>query len=433
MLLILVDEITERISYTIDFIFSSRSVEFRFITSVEEFESDEKGIRLNYSTHETKGGRTIRPANIMSQKGFSEIFVDNVKYEGVECLSFNGETDIVASVFFVLTRYEEYDQTKQDQYGRFPYKESILKEFKWIEMAVCDRWSRHLIELLDKDLYLDAVLRSSLTTEGRKFIPSFDIDNVFAYQYKKGVRKFLSVSKDLFNADKKRLSERREVNSGTIKDPYDTYDKIIEVSKTYPDSRIFWLTGSNGEKDRNLSLDVPEHIDLIKKMSAHIKLGLHPTFASFKTKGVIRKEKELLEKISGQNITSSRQHFLRFRLPDTFEELIRAGITDEYSMGFAEQVGFRCGTARPHKWFNIKTNEKTDLTVHPFIYMDGSFREYMKITIEESKVKVGELYKEVKHTGGDFVFIWHNETIGDYNNWKGWSALLDHTLNIPNE
>ena len=98
-------------------------------------------------------------------------------------------------------------------------------------------------------------------------------------------------------------------------------------------------------------------------------------------------------------------------------------------MGFAEHVGFRCGTGRAHFWFDLKLNTMTNLTIHPFAYMDGTLHEYMKLTIEESKTKIDQLREELRTFGGDFVFIWHNETIGDYGKWNGWSAVLDYTIN----
>ena len=108
------------------------------------------------------------------------------------------------------------------------------------------------------------------------------------------------------------------------------------------------------------------------------------------------------------------------------------GFVHEYSMGFAEHVGFRSGTARSHNWFDLLSNQSTDLIIHPFAYMDGTLREYMNLSQDESKTMIRQLFDEVKRYGGDFIFIWHNETIGDYGNWKGWSDVLDFTFILLN-
>lgn len=413
---IYVDQISPRIQYAFDFIFGSRG-----LTCKLTLDQSEK-VDLIYSNQKGVGG--IRQADFMQRDRIDDLEVKVDSFNGQECFSFDGVSDPVASIFYVLSRYEEYNCNQADEYGRFPLKASKLNR-DWLMKAMCDRWAETVLNLIGVQFSKEYNVRT---------IPSFDIDNTYAYKLKTGKRKLLSVLKDVFRFDFNRMKERREVLSGRKEDPYDTFNKIREVHKQFPDTKVFWLIGSWGKKDRNISIKNIAHRELISSLSSEgIDIGLHPSFGSFQKRGVIEEERSELMSVCGKSISISRQHYLRFQVSSTFSDLETIGFMDEYSMGFAEHVGFRSGTARPHRWFDISTNQVTDLVIHPFIYMDGTLREYMHLSIEQSKAVIQKLYDEVKRYGGDFVFIWHNETIGDYGNWKGWSEVLDFTLFLGHE
>ncbi len=93
-------------------------------------------------------------------------------------------------------------------------------------------------------------------------------------------------------------------------------------------------------------------------------------------------------------------------------------------------VGFRAGTARKHYFFDLIHNDRTNYEIVPFVYMDGTLHEYKHWTIEQSKTEIKSLYQEVATYGGDFICIWHNETIGDFAKWEGWKQVLEFTLKL---
>lgn len=419
MLTILTDQISRRHSYTFDFIFKERGIPYTFTEDMGQFEKADEP-KLNYSSMIPDG---IRPCGLLREEGIRAIALDSGVFEGEECLSFDGQLDPVASVFFLLSRYEEYTSAERDEHGRFPFHASILYKYDWVQKVMCDRWSMAILRFLN----VDEVVMSSPA-----IVPTFDIDNTYAYKLKDGKRRWLSTMKDITRFDRKRLVERKEVLSGG-RDPYDTFGYIKSVASKFSGTKVFWLVGKLAEKDRNISIEHPDHQELIKDVDGVAQVNLHPSYASYKSAVKIVEEKESLEEITGKKILSSRQHFLRFSLPESFRLLEKIGFSHEYSMGFAEAAGFRSGTARPHRWFDLKQNRISDLVIHPFAYMDGTLNEYMELSTDQAKALVSELYGEVEEFGGDFVFIWHNETIGDYGKWKGWKSVLEHTLNLRNE
>ncbi|MFT5859868.1 MAG: hypothetical protein ACI865_001974 [Flavobacteriaceae bacterium] len=417
MVIIFVDQITPRIEYTLDFIFTQRGLEYRLTEDIGE-----KNVHLSYSAKKVQGA-WIGRVPLLSENGVSEQKLTNGLFQNEECFAFDGVVDPLASIFYHLTRYEEYLTHKKDEHGRFPMSESKIPD-NWLEKTMCDRWAEEVLKFCGVNLK---------KSWGTTIIPTFDIDNAYAYKLKTGSRKVLSVLKDISKVDIFRIKERSSVQKGD-KDPYDTYSLIRKINKRFSATRVFWLVGEKGMYDRNISIKNRDHRQLIRNMkSSGITIGLHPTYGSFNEGRTIAMEKSKLEVIVFEQVTNSRQHYLRFSLPRTYRILEKIGFKDEYSMGFAERVGFRCGTARAHLWFNLEKNKVSRLTVHPFAYMDGTLREYMNLSIDESKSKISDLYDEVKRYGGDFVFIWHNETIGDYGNWKGWSDVLNHSLNLEDE
>lgn len=422
MVLVLVDDISARIQYTFDFIFKMRGVEYTLVESIDTF-NDFQGAKLNYSKQKCSDGISFTPSGLLNETGIWNGNLDKVKIESVDCLSFNGNKDLVASVFYVLTRMEEYNCYSYDDHDRFPFSHSILKKYEWVEQAVCDRWASYIIV----DLLKVEVVKSKV-----EIIPTFDIDNTYAFKLKSGKRRALSKLKDVVKLDAKRITKRKSVENGE-KDPYDTFDKIIEVGKQFSGVKVFWLIASEGSKDRNVPIENIQHRKLIKRVAQSVEVNIHPSYGSFLNASQVMSERDGLESITGSSIVRSRQHFLRFQLPKSYRDLIDAGIRNDYSMGFAENVGFRSGTARAHNWFDLERNEVTELTLHPFTYMDGTLLEYMSLTPEESKRRIQKLYAEIQNFGGDFIFLWHNETIGEYGKWKGWSQVLDFTLNLKNE
>ena len=428
MILIYVEEISERLLYTFDFIFKERRIEYR-LTNDKHFLETSSLPKFNYSTIDIEHTLYIQPSTLLFDENISVYGIDKGIFEDEECLSFNNKIDPIASIFYVLSRMEEYKSMYVDQHGRFEAKNSVLYRFNWLEKVVCDRWA---------EAFLRYLLRNRLEIGLPKQIPlvmnpTFDIDETFSYKLKSPLRTWLSTLKDLLTGKKDRLIERQRVLIGKRTDPYDTYDYIKSIIERGFSVNMFWLLGDYAKYDKNISHRSIKHRRIIQDMDKFATIGLHPSYKSNSYEFFLLNEKDRIESIVNHTVEHSRQHFLKVNIPFTYQILHSMGFKKDYTMGYAEAIGFRAGTARPFRWFDLSKNEMTSFVIQPFAYMDGTLNEYLKLSVDEAKEKIDALYAEVKEYGGHFSFIWHNSTIGQYGHWKGWREVLEHTLNIEKE
>jgi hypothetical protein len=425
MLLVYVDQINERVQYTFDFVFKERQIPFVLTNDFVKFDQFE-GEKFNYSERYFENVVQLKPVSLLFEDFIGNYGISKNRFHEEECICFNQQVDPFASIFYILSRMEEYTTTKTDKFGRFEGKNSVLHRFEWNEKVVCDRWAMDIIHfLISKGIHFQPLTKVTYT-----ITPTFDIDNAYAYKNKGVIRTAMATVKDFLLGRSRRLFERQRVQLGSMKDPYDTFEKIEELAQKGFKMKLFWLLGDYAKFDKNISHRHPKQRKLIQRLSKNVTIGIHPSFKSNSYEFYLHNEIERLEEIINDRVFCSRQHFLFLKMPYTYQTLIGQEIKHDYTMGFADIAGFRVGTARPIYWFDLQKNRVTNLTIHPFAFMDGTLNEYLKLKPEAAKEKISTLFSEVKNFGGEFSFIWHNETIGDYGIWKGWSAVYEWSVGL---
>lgn len=60
---------------------------------------------------------------------------------------------------------------------------------------------------------------------------------------------------------------------------------------------------------------------------------------------ILKKKKRRLEEVLGKKVVGYRNHYLRFRVPDTWELLSKAGFKYDTTFGYSDCAGFRNGCA----------------------------------------------------------------------------------------
>ncbi len=402
------------------------NIDIRIVENKQDFENTDL-FKINYSgSKEISSDLNILPSGLLGENTIKSHFPQMATGEGVPRLYVKESTmgyDPFSAMFFMLSRYEEYIHKDRDHHGRFPAKSSIAYNNNVLQMPLVDIWmfdlAVHIKRNSGPDLYPDSARA--------KIIPSFDLDNAYAYRGKGMLRNIGGVGKDL--AAGKMSYAKRRIDSliGKQTDPYDSYD-YIESKIQGLDAYFFIPVGDRAQLDKNLPHTSVHLKQLVNRLSANWTVGIHPSYASNKDQKLLAKELERMKELSGNDIHHSRQHYLKLEIPDTYNKLLEQGVTHDYSMGFADANGYRAGIARAFRFYDLSKEKTTDLIVHPFMYMDGTYKDYMKCILPEAIAEMKAIKRMCRKFGGEFMFIWHNDSLSNYGRWEGWQELFEESL-----
>ena len=367
--------------------------------------SNEKGIHISPSglLNETDKPKTPDVINADS---------DAIIYPTKDDLGF----DIFSAIFYIVTRAEEYDpsEEKTDKHQRFESRHSIIQKLNSKRIPIVHKWLEELkVKLLKK--YPDLIFPKRKYS----FQLSCDIDMAWSFQNKGMIRNVGTMTKNTLRGNFKEVSDQIKVLLNYKKDPFDNFELLQSL---VPDQRIlyFILLGNYGKYDKNISPSNQKFKTLLQKLTAHHKLGIHPSYDSASNLQKIKSEKESLETILGKPIYQSRQHYLKIAWPETYRNLQAIGIQEDFSLGFFDDIGFRAGLCIPFSWYDLNSEVTTDLIIHPFQVMDVSLKEYLKLDPKSAFEQIKPIIEITKKYGGDFHLLWHNSSFN-----LSWSPWLD--------
>ena len=430
-LLIYSPQITPRLNYIFDFIFREfLGLSYDLTNNLQVF-TEVRCIKIQYAEN------FINIPNSLFIKAHSLLFEPDIKTQNIEVFDWQKTKaffktdkksfipyDIFAASFYLLARYEEYLPFKTDKHGRFTADKSIAFKHGFIKQPVVDIWAGYL-----KNELLKHYPQLKFKVRKFRFLPTIDIDNAYAYLHKGFLRSILSSVKLLFALEWKELAEKIKVHLQKTKDPYDSYQFLKEIHSKYQLRPVyFFLTAKYAKHDKNISPNKKPFKNLVQNLSENAEIGIHPSFKSNKNEEIVRWEKEKLETVSGKKISKSRQHFLILKFPESYHNLIKLGITEDYSMGYVSTPGFRAGTCTPFYFFDLMANKPTKLKIIPFALMDVGLKEYNKLNAQAAGKEIKKIIENVKNVNGLFVCLWHNESLGSKNRWKNWKTTYEEMI-----
>lgn len=329
--------------------------------------------------------------------------------------------DLFSLVFYLISRYEEYISHEVDQHGRFEAKNSLAVKYKFNRRPLIDEW---IVDLVSKIQYYFQSFQ--IPKQTFRFLPTYDIDLAYAFLEKSILRTMLSLGKKLKERQIKNLTLHLQVLLGLKADPFDTFQYLDQLhSKFQLKPYYFFLLANYDTYDKNISPHSPALIHLIRKLSKRYDIGIHPSYASNTDSALLRTEIERLAHILDQKISNSRQHYLKLKFPETYQQLIKQGITSDFTMGYADEIGFRASTSYPFYWYDLQNERSTQLLIHPFQVMDVSLKSYLGYTPAQAIKEVEAIIDRTRQVNGTFTTLWHNSSFSSLDEWEDWSLIYE--------
>jgi hypothetical protein len=326
--------------------------------------------------------------------------------------------DILSAVFYLITRYEEYLPHRTDAFGRYDHCDSLAWQGGFLDRPLVDIWAAMIREALQRR-FPSAVFPD----RSFRFQPTYDIDIAWAHRHRSLQRSLSGALASLLKGRPADAVGRAATLLGIRPDPYDAYAWLDRLNERHASDPLYFflVAGSMGRFDRNISPDRPEMRRLISHHARRYRVGLHPSWASGDDAGLLSREAALLSELTDDRpVRHSRQHYLRFKLPETYRALIRIGITDDHSMGYGAVNGFRASTCTPFRWYDLGEERTTGIVVHPFCFMDATAHHELGMVPEKSLSSMLGYMEEVVAVGGVMETIFHNSMLGTHPMYRGW-------------
>ena len=328
--------------------------------------------------------------------------------------------DVFGTAFFCLTRYEEAVAAgERDRHERFPARASLLQRAAMLERPIVDEhvevlraaltrvWPRIRLERRTAGVWLTHDVDWPLVAVGRP------------------VRRVVrSAAGDVVRRRAPGLAARRlGVRSGLVRrsrdrDPGNTFDFLMATAERAGLRASFnLLAGGTTRFDGSYRLDDPWIRGLLRRIvSRGHELGFHASYEAFRDGTRLRSELVALRAAAAelgvhQERWGGRQHYLRWANPVSWRLWADAGLDYDSSVYFAEAPGFRTGTCRSYRVFDLAARRPLPLRERPLTLMDVSASGYLRLGHEQTVELAARLVRSCRAHGGTCVLLWHNDAV----------------------
>jgi hypothetical protein len=239
-----------------------------------------------------------------------------------------------------------------------------------------------------------------------------DVTTSHCYAHRGFVRSLAGFLLDLGTFRLRRVGQRIGVWFNPKKDPYDNFTWLLALHKTHKvRSMFFFQFAEYSTYDKNVSPNSNKFKHLIKSVADYSVVSLAASYSSFSDNNLLKDEKKRLSDVINRPVTGSRLRYNRVDMPHTYRNLVDAEFTDDYTMGYTHETGFRASTRFPFYFYDINLEVQQPIKIHPFAVHDYALINLK--TREDIFNEIDGLYREVKRVNGRLITIFSNELLGE--------------------
>lgn len=316
--------------------------------------------------------------------------------------------DIVAAAVFMLSRWEETVVADRDEHGRFPAAASVAYKQGFLGRPIIDEyalilkeWLKFLVPRWDPE-----PLRFRLNV-------SCDIDATAAFH--DPITAVRMLAGDLIKRRNPRLAWLTSLDAiSQVVAPKRTsyFHNLMSMAslsrEAALDSAFYFMAAEPARRDSGYDPGSPPASHWIQSLQQRgFRVGFHPGYHTYDDVQRLAAEKKRLDAVLEGATSHSRQHYLRFRVPDTWRHLERVGVICDSTMGYASHEGFRCGTCHPFAPYDVEEDCPLALRELPVIVMDATLRSYRGFNPAEAEDRILQLARRCKRVSGTFTLVWH--------------------------
>jgi len=326
--------------------------------------------------------------------------------------------DILGLTYWMLSRLEEVGRADLDEHDRFPATSSHAFKYGYLERPVVDEWLLILKQVIMRQWSGIALKQHQFSIK-----VSHDVDTPSRSAFHSPKQLLRMMAGDIFR--------RKDLHAATMafrvwersrkclhpSDPMNTFEWLMDVSEHNGlHSAFYFICGRTvAAKDALYEVEHPAITTLMRQIDERgHEIGLHPSYGTYQDPNAIAAEASRLRQVCAevgieQRVRGGRMHYLRWEHPTTMLGWVRAGMSYDSTLSYADRPGFRCGTCFEYPAFDPIKGEVLTLRIRPLIamectvmaerYMDLGYGAYEKFT---------QLKNTCQSVKGCFTLLWHN-------------------------